>query len=37
MEELIETIENDSIVKLKALCKAGLDLNQPIDGARVWA
>jgi len=31
MEELIETIENDSIVKLKALCKAGLDLNQPID------
>jgi len=31
MEELIETIENDSIVKLKALCKAGLDLTQPVD------
>jgi ankyrin repeat protein len=31
MEELIETIENDNIVKLKALCKAGIDLTQPID------
>jgi len=31
MEELIETIENDSIVKIKALCKAGLDLSLPID------
>jgi len=31
MEELIETIEHDNIVKLKALCKAGLDLTQPID------
>ena len=31
MEELIETIENDSIVKMKALCKAGLDLSLPID------
>ena len=31
MEELIETIENDSVVKMKALCKAGVDLTQPID------
>ena len=31
MEELIETIENDSIVKMKALCKAGIDLSLPID------
>ena len=31
MEELIETIENDSVVKMKALCKAGIDLTQPID------
>jgi len=31
MDELIEVIENDSIVKLKQLCKAGIDLNQPID------
>jgi len=31
MESLIETIENDSIVKLRALCKAGIDLTQPID------
>jgi ankyrin repeat protein len=31
MEELIETIENDSIIKMKALCKAGLDLSLPID------
>ncbi len=31
MEELIEVIENDSIVALKKLCKAGIDLNQPID------
>ena len=31
MEELIEAIENDSIVSLKKLCKAGIDLNQPID------
>ena len=31
MKELIEVIENDSIVKLKKLCKAGIDLNQPID------
>ena len=31
MEELIEAIENDSIVKLKQLCRAGIDLNQPID------
>jgi len=31
MEELIETIENDSIIKMKALCKAGIDLSLPID------
>ena len=31
MEELIETIENDNIVKMKALCKAGIDLSLPID------
>ena len=31
MEELIEAIENDSIVTLKKLCKEGIDLNQPID------
>jgi len=31
MEELIEVIENDSIVSLKKLCKAGIDLHQPID------
>jgi len=31
MEELIEAIENDSIVTLKKLCKEGVDLNQPID------
>ncbi len=31
MEELIEVIENDSIVALKKLCKEGIDLNQPID------
>jgi len=31
MEELIETIENDTVVKMKALCKAGVDLTQPID------
>ena len=31
MEELIEAIENDSIVTLKKLCKNGIDLNQPID------
>ena len=31
MEELIEAIENDSIVTLKKLCKAGIDLNNPID------
>jgi len=31
MEVLIETIENDNIVKMKALCKAGIDLSLPID------
>lgn len=31
MEELIEVIENDSIVGLKKLIKEGIDLNQPID------
>ncbi len=31
MEELIEAIENDNIVTLKKLCKAGIDLNQPIN------
>jgi len=31
MEELIEAIENDSIVALKKLCKNGTDLTQPID------
>ncbi len=31
MEELIEAIENDSIIALKKLCKEGIDLNQPID------
>jgi len=31
MEELIEIIENDSIVGLKKLFKQGYDLNQPID------
>jgi len=31
MEELAEAIEYDSIVKLKALCKAGADLTVPID------
>ena len=31
MEELAEAIENDSIVKIKALCKAGADLTAPID------
>jgi len=31
MEELAEAIENDSIVKVKALCKAGTDLTIPID------
>ena len=31
MEELIEAIENDSIVTLKKLCKNGIDLNEPID------
>jgi len=31
MEELVEAIENDSIVTLKKLCKAGIDLNEPID------
>ncbi len=31
MEELIEAIENDSIVTLKKLCKNGIDLTQPID------
>ena len=31
MEELIEAIENDSIVTLKKLCKEGIDLNEPID------
>jgi len=31
MEELAEAIENDSIVKVRALCKAGADLTAPID------
>lgn len=31
MEELAEAIENDSIVKVRALCKAGVDLTEPID------
>lgn len=31
MEELIEAIENDSIVALKKLCKKGIDLTEPID------
>ncbi len=31
MEELAEAIENDSIVKVKALCEAGADLTMPID------
>jgi ankyrin repeat protein len=31
MEALAEAIENDSIVKVKALCKAGADLTAPID------
>lgn len=31
MEELAEAIENDSIVKVRALCKAGVDLSAPID------
>ncbi len=31
MEELIEAIENDSIVALKKLCKKGFDLTEPID------
>lgn len=31
MEELAEAIENDSIVKVRALCKAGADLSVPID------
>ena len=31
MEELAEAIENDSIVKVRALCKAGADLSAPID------
>jgi len=31
MEELIETIENDNIVKMKALCRSGIDLSLPID------
>ncbi len=30
MNELIEAIENDNIVKLKALCKAGIDLSEPV-------
>jgi uncharacterized protein len=30
MNELIEAIENDNIVKLKALCKEGIDLSQPV-------
>jgi ankyrin repeat protein len=33
MEELIEAIENDSIVTLKKLCRDGIDLSQPIDAA----
>jgi ankyrin repeat protein len=31
MEELAKAIENDSIVKVRALCKAGADLTAPID------
>jgi len=31
MEELAEAIDNDSVVKVKALCKAGADLTAPID------
>lgn len=31
MKELIEVIENDSIVGLKKLIRDGIDLNQPID------
>jgi len=31
MKELAEAIENDSIVKVRALCKAGADLSAPID------
>jgi len=31
MEELAEAIDNDSVVKVKALCKAGADLTVPID------
>jgi len=31
MEELTEAIDNDSIVKVRALCKAGVDLTAPID------
>jgi len=31
MKELAEAIDNDSIVKVRALCKAGADLTAPID------
>ena len=31
MEELAEAIENDSVIKVRALCKAGADLSAPID------
>ena len=31
MEELAEAIEHDSIVKVRALCKAGIDLTTHID------
>jgi ankyrin repeat protein len=31
MEELAEAIDNDSVVKVRALCKAGADLTAPID------
>jgi ankyrin repeat protein len=31
MEELAEAIDNDSIVKVRALCKGGADLTAPID------
>ena len=36
MEELAEAIENDSIVKVRALCKAGADLTAPIDAGREY-
>jgi ankyrin repeat protein len=36
MEELTEAIENDSIVKVRALCKAGADLTAPIDAGREY-